>query len=142
MLWAQADEFSAPIQRIQIIKGWMQADDRLMEKTFDVACAGGARPDPRTQRCAQVSAPVSLQTCRPDRGKGAEELATTWRDPEFRDDHPAFYYVRVLENPSCRWSTVEALRLGRPLSPLVPKTVQQRAWSSPIWYYPALRRRD
>jgi hypothetical protein len=61
------------------------------------------------------------------------ELATTWKDPEFDASQDAFYYVRVLQNPTCRWSTYDALRLGIESDPRVPATLRERVWSSPIW---------
>ena len=64
---------------------------------------------------------------------GARELRTLWQDPGFQADQDAFYYVRALENPTCRWSTYDALRLGRKPDPRVPATLRERAWSSPIW---------
>jgi Protein of unknown function (DUF3604) len=68
--------------------------------------------------------------------KGAAELKVLWRDPRFDASQSAFYYVRVLQNPSCRWSSYDALRLGIPPSPHAAPTIQERAWSSPIWYKP------
>ena len=64
------------------------------------------------------------------------ELATTWQDPEFDPARSAFYYVRVLQNPTCRWSTYDSLRLGREPDPRVPATIRERVWSSPIWIDP------
>ena len=68
--------------------------------------------------------------------KGAVQLRTVWTDPDFDANQRAFYYVRVLENPSCRWSTWDAIRLGIAPNPDLPPTIQERAWSSPIWYKP------
>jgi hypothetical protein len=79
---------------------------------------------------------VDLSTCAIDSKKGAVELKATWTDPMFNPSQNAFYFVRVLENPSCRWSTWEALRNGSPPSPRLSPTIQERAWSSPIWYDP------
>lgn len=133
MVHAEADGNSAPLQRLQIIKGWIE-NDTVVEQVHDVACAKG-KPDRVSHRCPDITAEVDSQ-CRPDWKQGSVSIRTTWRDENFRPEQSAFYYVRAIENPSCRWSTFEALRLGRPLSPLVPRTVQQRAWSSPIWYHP------
>jgi hypothetical protein len=69
-------------------------------------------------------------------GTGASELKALWRDPDFDPRQEAFYYVRVLENPSCRWSTWDAIRAGEEPRSDLPKTIQERAWSSPIWYRP------
>ncbi|MEM6416132.1 MAG: DUF3604 domain-containing protein, partial [Pseudomonadota bacterium] len=66
--------------------------------------------------------------------RGADELITLWQDPEFDSAQDAFYYVRALENPTCRWSTWDALKVGVERRPDLPATIEERAWSSPIWY--------
>jgi hypothetical protein len=78
---------------------------------------------------------VDLTTCDISADSGAAELATTWEDPDFRPNQEAFYYLRALENPTCRWSTWDAVRSGVPPRPDLAETVQERAWSSPIWYH-------
>jgi hypothetical protein len=78
-----------------------------------------------------------LSTCALTADRGAGELATIWQDPDFDPALKAFYYVRVLENPKCRWSTWDAIRAGVPPRPDMQATIQDRAWSSPIWYQPA-----
>jgi hypothetical protein len=133
--WASRAADSAPLQRIQIVKGWMSGGES-QEKVFDVACSGGASPDPATQRCPDNGAKVDLATCAFSQDVGAGELATVWRDPEFDAAQRAFYYVRVLENPTCRWSTWDAIRAGVAPRPDMKTTIQERAWSSPIWYRP------
>jgi plasmid stabilization system protein ParE len=83
---------------------------------------------------------VNAADCSLSEDVGAAELKVLWRDPEFEEDVEAFYYLRALENPSCRWSTWDALRAGvEPRSDL-PRTIQERAWSSPIWYRAPVRR--
>ena len=132
---ALRDPNSAPLQRIQIIKGWTKGGE-LYDKVFDVACSDGGKVDPKTHRCPDNGATVNIKTCEISKGKGDAELAATWTDPEFDMTVPAFYYVRVLENPVCRWSTRDANRLGvKPLD-IVPTTIQERIWTSPIWYTP------
>ena len=133
--WASRDANSRPLQRIQIIKGWVENGSAL-EKIFDVACAAGAVVDPATQRCPDNGAKVDLTTCASNDETGAAELKAHWTDPEFKADQRAFYYVRVLENPTCRWSTWDAIRAGVPPRPDMQATIQDRAWSSPIWYVP------
>jgi len=133
---ALKDPASAWLQRIQIIKGW-HSNGELHEKVFDIACSDGLAVDPHTHRCPDNRARVDLATCEYDRERGAVELHAQWQDPEFDPRAPAFYYVRVLENPSCRWSTWDSLRSAMPLPDKAPATLQERAWSSPIWFDPA-----
>jgi hypothetical protein len=135
--WATKDPNSAGLQKVQIVKGWTAAGE-TREQVYDVACADGIRPDPRTHRCADNGATANLSTCRYDTNKGAAELSTTWIDPEFNPAERAFYYLRVLENPTCRWSTWQAVAANA-LPPNGPALIQERAWSSPIWYTPSGR---
>ncbi len=130
--WALKDPQGTDLQRLQIIKVWAQ-DGRAAEKIYDVACAGGAQPDPATRRCPDNEASVDLTNCSTSARTGASELKAAWRDPEWRDTPRASYYVRVLENPTCRWSTWDAMRAGTAPRPDLPATIQERAWSSPIW---------
>ena len=116
---------------------WAEADGQTAEQVYDVACADGLEPDPQTHRCADNGARVDLSDCSYSTGLGAAELSTTWSDPDFDPALRAFYYVRVLENPTCRWTTHRALARGVAPPPSDPPTVKERAWSSPIWYTPA-----
>ena len=93
----------------------------------------GAEPNSETLRCPNNGATVDLATCESRSDTGASELKTVWQDPDFDPDMPAAYYVRVLENPKCRWSTWDAVRNGTPPNPKMKATVQDRAWGSPIW---------
>ncbi len=136
LVWAAADPQGTPLQRVQVIKGWLE-DGEHREQVYDVACSGGADVDTATWRCPDNGARVDLADCATHPGSGAAELKTLWRDPGFTADTEAFYYVRVLENPTCRWSTWDAVRNGSEPRPDLPATIQERAWSSPIWYRPA-----
>jgi hypothetical protein len=117
------------LQRIQIIKGWIDAEGRSHQAVFDIA------GDPAN------GATVNRETCAVS-GQGFAQLCASWRDPEFDSKVAAVYYTRVLENPSCRWSHYDCLSLPedqRPAScqdPDLPWRIQERAWTSPIWYQP------
>ena len=133
LVWAVRDSLGAPLQRVQVIKGYVQ-DGEHHEMVYDVACSDGLQPDPRTHRCADNDARVDLTDCSISADRGTDELIALWEDPEFEASQDAFYYVRALENPTCRWTTWDALKAGvEPRSDL-PQTIQERAWSSPIWY--------
>jgi hypothetical protein len=136
LAWAMRDPNGAPLQRLQIIKGWA-AGGETFEKVYDVACSGGDEVDPSTHRCPDNGARVDLTDCSFSTDAGNAELKAQWRDPDFDPTQRAFYYVRVLENPTCRWSTWDAIRAGVEPRPDLPKTLQERAWSSPIWFDPA-----
>ena len=132
---ALRDPASGWLQRAQVIKGWIEDGERR-EQVFDVACSNGLTPDPETHRCGDNGARVNLADCSVSRHGGATELQAVWTDPAFHPGQRAFYYARVLENPSCRWSTWDALRLGIAPNPDLAATIQERAWSSSIWYAP------
>ncbi|MEM7000777.1 MAG: DUF3604 domain-containing protein [Pseudomonadota bacterium] len=134
-VWAARDAQSAPLQRLQVVKGWVR-DGKTHEQVFDVACSDGNKPDPNTGRCPDNGATVDTSDCSITPGVGSAELATYWRDPDFRADEQAFYYARVLENPTCRWSTWDAVRAGVAPRADLAATLQERAWSSPIWTMP------
>ena len=131
VVWAARDPDTAPLAKIQIVKGWRTANG-ADEAVYDVVCSSGA-PDPKTHRCADNGSGVNTADCSV-RGAGAETLAANWVDPDFDPARPAFYYARVIENPTCRWSTFDAIKLHQPPPPFVPAAVRERAWSSPIWY--------
>jgi hypothetical protein len=135
LVWAIRDPHSAALQRIQIIKGWL-SNGIPEERVYDVACSDGLQVDTTTHRCPDNGARVNLADCSITADMGDAELKTLWADPDFDPRQRAFYYVRVLENPTCRWSTWDAIRAGVPPRPDLKKTIQERAWSSPIWYTP------
>jgi hypothetical protein len=133
--WATKDPASANLQKIQIVKGWAEGGESY-EKVYDIACSDGLKPGSKTHRCADNGATVSLTDCGYSKDKGAPELSASWTDPDFKPADRAFYYVRVLENPTCRWSTYDAHRANVALPDDVPPTIHERAWSSPIWFTP------
>ncbi len=136
LVMAMRDTNSAPLQRIEVVKGWLDAKGKAHEKVFDVACADGGKIDAKSQRCADNGASVDVKTCAFSQDKGDNELSASWSDPEFDPKLNAFYYARVIENPTCRWSTWDAIRSGIEPSPHLPKTIQERAYTSPIWFIP------
>jgi hypothetical protein len=134
---ALRDVHSAALQRIQIVKGWVDESGETFELVYDVACADGGVVHAATRRCPDNGARVDTQTCTPSPDKGDAQLQGHWRDPDFDARQNAFYYVRVVENPTCRWSTWDAIRAGAEPNPRLPATVQERAYTSPIWIMPA-----
>ena len=134
--WVAKDPNSASLQRLQIIKGWVE-DGEAQEQVFDVACSDGGSVDPTSHRCPDNGAQVNLLDCSISEGLGAAELKAHWQDPSYDPDQHAIYYVRALENPTCRWSTWDAIRAGVAPRPDLPATIQERIWSSPIWVTPS-----
>ncbi|MBT6692743.1 MAG: DUF3604 domain-containing protein, partial [Porticoccaceae bacterium] len=90
--------------------------------------------DPQTNRCPDNGARVDITNCTINPETGATQLASLWHDPDFDAQQRAFYYARALENPTCRWSTWDAIRAGVATRPDLATTIQERAWSSPIHY--------
>ncbi|MCP4211958.1 MAG: DUF3604 domain-containing protein [Halieaceae bacterium] len=132
LLWAAGDPRGTPLQRLQVVKGFIR-NGEPMEKVYDVACSDGLSPGTDTYRCPDNGARVNLADCSTTDDVGDPELLTFWQDPEFDSEEDAFYYLRVLENPTCRWSTWDAIREGVEPRPDLPATLQERAWSAPIW---------
>lgn len=129
-VWASQDPAAPALDRVQVIKGWVD-NGQEMQKVWDVACSGNRAPGD-DGKCPKTEASVDLSTCALS-GEGAAELQTTFKDPDYSPDQIAFYYIRVLENPSCRWTTALANEAGVEPPSDVSTTVQHRAWSSPIW---------
>ena len=135
LVWASRDPASNPLARLQVIKGWIDGGE-AREQVYDVACSDGLSVDPATHRCPDNGATVNLDDCSVSADAGDAELRTLWTDPDFDAAQRAIYYVRVLENPSCRWSTWDAIRNGVEPRPDLPAIIEERAWSSPIWIAP------
>lgn len=136
IVWAVKDPTSGNLDRIQIIKGWSKSGQSF-EKVYDVVWSGDRKPDKATGRVGPVGNTVDLETATYTNTIGSSELKMVWTDPEFDPSLHAFYYARVLEIPTPRWTTIQAHQLGVPLTDVAPPTLQERAWSSPIWYTPS-----
>lgn len=136
LLHAAKDPLSANLDRIQIIKGWLDAAGVKHEQVYDVAWAGARRPD-GSGKLPPVGNTVDGRTATYSNTIGAAQLATVWTDPDFDPAQRAFYYTRVLEIPTPRHSTYDAVALKIDVSETrQPVAIQERAYSSPIWYTP------
>jgi hypothetical protein len=135
VIWAAKDPASANLDRLQVIKGWTQ-NGQSFEKVFDVAWAGDRKKDKWTGLVPAITSTVDLVKATYTNDKGSIELKTVWTDPEFNASLHAFYYARVLEIPTPRWTLMQAVKAGVPPPDTVPLTGQERAWTSPIWYTP------
>jgi len=136
LVMASADPKNAPLQRIQVVKGWVDSAGNTYEHVIDVACANGAQVNAQTNRCPDNGARVDISDCSINPNTGSAQISTLWHDPEFDPEQRAFYYARAIENPTCRWSTWDAVRAGVAPRPDVATTIQERAWSSPIHFIP------
>jgi hypothetical protein len=135
MVYALKDALSGNLDRIQIIKGWLDDEGETHEKVYDVVWSGPRRPG-ADGKLPAVGNTVDAATANFTNTIGASELATVWTDPDFDPGQRAFYYARVLEIPTPRWSTIEAFRFGLPIPEGAPVSTQERAYTSPIWYTP------
>ena len=135
LIWAIKDAEGANLDRVQVIKGWIDKEGQTHEKIFDVAWSDNRQLDTNGKLSA-VGNTVDVVTATYTNDIGAVNLQTIWTDPEFNPAIATFYYLRVLEIPTPRWTTYDAVKIGVPLSKEVPATIQERAWSSPIWYSP------
>ena len=131
---ALRDPDGANLDRIQIVKQWSGSDGQRRERVYDVVVSG-ERSIAADGRCREaVGNTVDLETARYTNSIGAPQLLGVWRDPDFDPERRAVYYLRVLEIPTPRWTTYDAVRFGTPLPKSVPATHQERAYTSPIWY--------
>ena len=133
---ALKDPLSGNLDRIQIVKGWMDAKGELQEKVYDVAWSDGRKPDPKTGKLPSVGNTVDVANATWTNTIGAPELIAVWKDPGFDPKQRAFYYARVIEIPTPRWTAYDAKRFGIKMDPKVPMTTTERAYTSPIWYTP------
>jgi hypothetical protein len=140
VVWAVKDPTSANLDRIQVVKGWTQ-NGQSFEKVFDVTWSGDRKPDKWSGRVPAIQSTVDLDKATYTNSVGSTELKAVWTDPEFDASLHAFYYVRVLEIPTPRWTLIQAVKAGLPPPDVVPLTGQERAWTSPVWYTPSAEAR-
>ena len=133
--WGVKDPNGANLDRLQVIKIWLQ-DGKHVERIYELALSNGRKVDPRSGKAPAVGSTVDLKTAAYHNSIGATQLSAVWQDPHFDPSVAAAYYLRVLEIPTPRWSTIVSVKRGEPLPADVPATIQERAWSSPIWYVP------
>ena len=133
---AMKDPFSGNLDRIQIIKGWMDPKGELHEKVYDVVWSGD-RERGRDGKVPAVGNTVDVANATWTNSIGSPELIGYWGDPDFDPKEKAFYYARVIEIPTPRWTAYEAKRFGVQMDDEVPMTTQERAYTSPIWYTPS-----
>ena len=135
LIKAEKDPLSANLDRIQILKGWLDSEGNSEEKIYNVAWSGD-RSLNLDGSLSAVGDTVDSTTGSYTNAIGAPYLRTTWRDPDFDADQPSFYYVRVLEIPTARHALLDAIALGIDKPTEGTDRIQERAYSSPIWYTP------
>jgi Protein of unknown function (DUF3604) len=132
-VWAIKDVESGNLDRIQIVKGWSE-NGKSQEQVYDAIWSNGRVKDPATGKLPAIGNTVDLKTATYTNSIGAVELMGTWTDPDFNAEQNAFYYVRVLEIPTPRWNLYDEVKLGKPFPEDLARTIQERAFTSPIWY--------
>jgi uncharacterized protein DUF3604 len=137
---ALKDPIGANLDRYQIVKGWLDEKGQTHEKVFDVAWSGDRQPG-ADGRLPPVGSTVDVRNATWTNTIGATELAAVWRDPDFDPSQRAFYYGRVIEIPTPRWTAYDAKYFGIEMAKDVPMTTTERAYTSPIWYAPANRKK-
>jgi hypothetical protein len=135
MVYALRDPIGANLDRVQIVKGWLDKDGKTHEKVYDVAWSAGREPDAEG-KLPPVGNTVDVKNANWTNTIGASELGTVWTDPDFDPGQSAFYYARVLEIPTPRWVVYDAFRFGVEIPEEAETTHQERAYTSPIWYTP------
>jgi hypothetical protein len=137
LIAAMKDPLGGNLDRVQIVKGWRETDGSTRERIYDVAVSGGRKIGPDGRCATPVGITVDLATAKYSNDIGATELATVWKDPDFDATQRAFYYARVLEIPTPRYSLLDSIALGKPWQDTGrPATIQERVYGSPIWYTP------
>ena len=131
LVWAAKDPNGPGLDRIQIIKGWVE-NGEMKEKIYNVAASDG-RAIGKDGKVANLDAPIDPATGAFNTSKGSSELMAVWSDPDFDSSEHAFYYMRVLQLPTARWTFFDAMREGVKFPKEVPESIIERAWGSPIW---------
>jgi hypothetical protein len=134
MVYALRDPIGGNLDRVQIIKGWLDGDG-THEKVYDVAWSDSRKPG-KDGKVPAVGNTVDAKTASYTNTIGAPQLGTVWKDPDFDPEQKAFYYARVIAIPTPRWSTYDAMRFDVPIPEGAPVSTQERAYTSPIWYTP------
>jgi hypothetical protein len=132
---ALKDPQGANLDRVQVIKGWLDASGKAQEKVYDVVWSGDRKPG-QDVKLPPVGDTVDVARATYTNTIGAAELTAVWKDPDFKPGQRAFYYARVIEIPTPRWTAYDQARFGVKMSEEVPMQQQERAWTSPIWYSP------
>ncbi len=135
MVYSLRDPVGANLDRVQIVKGWVDGNGNTHEKVYDVAWSGERRIG-ADGKLPPVGNTVDVANANWTNTIGAAELGTVWTDPDFDASQSAVYYARVIEIPTPRWSTYDAFRFGISLPEGAPTSTQERAYTSPIWYTP------
>lgn len=135
LIAATKDPMSANLDRVQVIKGWQSTDGKTHEKIYNVKWAGNRKVD-ANGKIAAIGSTVNVAEATYSNSIGAAELSTVWADPDFDKSQQAFYYVRVMEIPTPRWTGYDAKHFDTKMAPMVKMQHQERAYTSPIWYTP------
>ena len=137
LVYALHDPDGPNLDRIQVVKGWLGKDGKSQERIFDVAVSGGRKIGPDGRCKTSVGSTVDVANATYTNTIGAAMLSAYWKDPTFDASQRAFYYVRVIQIPSPRWTAYDQKRFGIKMPDYVPMTVTDRAYTSPIWYSPS-----
>jgi hypothetical protein len=129
------DPIGATLDRLQVVKGWVDSSGKAQEKVYDVVWAG-QRELNNAGKLPAIENTVDVEQATWSNNKGASELVTFWQDPDFSAQQRAFYYARLLEVPTPRWTAYDQKRFGIKMDDEVPMVIQERAYGSPIWYVP------
>ena len=137
LVGAMKDSMSGNLDRIQIIKGWLDEKGKAQERIYDVVVSDGRQIDKNGRCKTPVGSTVNVEDATWSNTIGEPEMIAVWTDPDFDAKRHAFYYARVIEIPTPRWTAYDAKRFGRKMPKGCPMTTQERAYTSPIWYTPA-----